>query len=81
MKRVLMLVAMLAAAGFGCAGHPGGKAPASATPEYLNCPVSGGQMQVGPETPRSTYGGKTYYFCCAGCKESFDKDPANYTRP
>ena len=29
----------------------------------------------------STYGGKTYYFCCAGCKPMFDKDPAKYAKP
>ncbi len=27
---------------------------------------------------RSEYGGKAYYFCCAGCKRSFDKSPASY---
>lgn len=24
------------------------------------------------------YGGKTYYFCCAGCIEEFKKDPQKY---
>jgi len=24
--------------------------------------------------------GDTYYFCSAGCKERFDKDPAKYIR-
>ncbi len=24
------------------------------------------------------YQGKTYYFCCAGCPEEFDKDPEKY---
>ncbi len=26
----------------------------------------------------STWGGKTYYFCAAGCKETFDKEPEKY---
>jgi YHS domain-containing protein len=26
----------------------------------------------------SEYHGKTYYFCAAGCKRSFDKDPNKY---
>jgi Cu+-exporting ATPase len=26
----------------------------------------------------SVYNGKTYYFCCAGCKPKFDADPAKY---
>ncbi len=42
-------------------------------------PVCG--MRVDPD--RAEYrsfheGGETYYFCSAGCKESFDKDPSNY---
>ena len=27
---------------------------------------------------RSFREGKTYYFCSAGCKQAFDKDPARY---
>jgi Cu+-exporting ATPase len=27
---------------------------------------------------RSFQEGKTYYFCSAGCKQTFDKDPAKY---
>jgi xanthine dehydrogenase accessory factor len=26
----------------------------------------------------SEYGGKTWYFCCAGCKRQFEADPAQY---
>jgi xanthine dehydrogenase accessory factor len=26
----------------------------------------------------SDYRGKTYYFCCAGCKQAFDQQPATY---
>jgi YHS domain-containing protein len=26
----------------------------------------------------SSYAGKTYYFCSAGCKMEFDKNPAKY---
>ena len=41
-------------------------------------PVCG--MSVDPATAeyRSFQNGKTYYFCSAGCKEAFDKDPAKY---
>jgi len=37
-------------------------------------------MTVDPATSewRSEYGGKSYSFCCAGCKRSFDKSPATY---
>jgi Cu+-exporting ATPase len=27
---------------------------------------------------RSFQKGETYYFCSAGCKETFDKDPGKY---
>lgn len=40
-------------------------------------PVCG--MSVDPKTAVSSqYDGKTYYFCCNGCKTSFDKDPQKY---
>jgi len=28
----------------------------------------------------SIYGGRTYYFCSAGCKSSFDKNPAKFAK-
>ena len=28
----------------------------------------------------STYQGKTYHFCSAGCKATFDKNPARYAK-
>lgn len=41
-------------------------------------PVCG--MEVDPKTTtlKSTYQGKTYYFCSPGCKRDFDKDPQKY---
>lgn len=27
---------------------------------------------------RSTYKGKTYFFCAKGCKDKFDKDPEKF---
>jgi Cu+-exporting ATPase len=37
-------------------------------------------MSVDPATTREKveYAGETYYFCSAGCRESFDSDPARY---
>ncbi len=37
-------------------------------------------MAVDPATAahRSVYEGKTYHFCSAGCKASFDEDPAQH---
>lgn len=41
-------------------------------------PVCG--MDIDPATAagKSEYKGQTYYFCSAGCKNSFDKDPEKY---
>ncbi len=42
-------------------------------------PVCG--MDVDEKRPpggKSTYKGKTYYFCAPGCKKSFEKDPEKY---
>lgn len=39
-------------------------------------PVCG--MKVDEKGARSEYGGKTYYFCCEGCKRSFDREPEKY---
>ncbi len=42
-------------------------------------PVCG--MEVDPKTStfKSTYQGKTYYFCSPGCKRDFDKEPQKYS--
>ena len=29
---------------------------------------------------KSVYKGKTYYFCCPGCKPLFDKNPEKYIK-
>src|ERR1700722_16458644 len=44
-------------------------------------PVCG--MQVDPEKApaRLDHGGKTYFFCCAGCSSKFRRDPAKYLAP
>ncbi|HZQ50950.1 MAG TPA: heavy metal translocating P-type ATPase [Bryobacteraceae bacterium] len=44
-------------------------------------PVCG--MQVNPEkaAASSEYQGKTYFFCCAGCKKKFDAAPEQYLAP
>jgi len=36
-------------------------------------------MNVDPDTAVSTvFEGTTYYFCCGGCKRSFEKNPGKY---
>jgi YHS domain-containing protein/uncharacterized membrane protein YraQ (UPF0718 family) len=41
-------------------------------------PVCGMSVDPARAEYRSFHEGETYYFCSAGCKEAFDKDPAKY---
>lgn len=38
------------------------------------------KMEVDPKTARwtSVYKGKEYFFCAAGCKAAFDRNPERY---
>ncbi|MBI5610254.1 MAG: YHS domain-containing protein [Deltaproteobacteria bacterium] len=54
------------------------KAAAAATPAgpaMAVCPVSGEKFAPTADSPKSEYKGKTYVFCCGGCKTKFDADP------
>lgn len=45
------------------------------------CPVMGTKIpNVTKASGKSVYKGKTYYFCCAGCKPAFDKNPEKYIK-
>ncbi len=46
----------------------------------MTCPVSGETFNKSEDTESMEYNGKTYYFCCAGCKEKFVKDPEKYVK-
>src|SRR5438067_1669905 len=37
-------------------------------------------VQVGSDTPKYAYDGKTYYFCSDDCKNEFAKHPAKYLK-
>jgi len=41
-------------------------------------PVCGMTVDPAAGKPSSVHGGKTYWFCCAGCKARFDADPGKY---
>jgi len=47
----------------------------SAAVEQTVCPVEGGPINKDIYT---VYKGKKVYFCCAGCKPIFEKDPEKY---
>ena len=48
---------------------------AAAEIEQKICPVMGNPINKEVYT---TYEGKKVYFCCASCKEQFEKDPEKY---
>lgn len=48
------------------------------TAETVTCPVSGETLLKSQAKATMDYEGRTLYFCCAGCKEKFVKDPAKY---
>jgi len=56
------------------------KPVAKAAPD-LTCPVTGEKIaSIKDAAGSSSYKGKTYYFCCAGCKPAFDKAPTKYVK-
>lgn len=42
------------------------------------CPVSKKEFTIKEDTAFSQYQGEFYFFCCAECKEKFDKEPEKY---
>jgi xanthine dehydrogenase accessory factor len=51
------------------------KPPIAAEQQEAKDPVCGMTITVGAAKHKSDYDGKTIYFCCAGCKQKFDKQP------
>ena len=43
-------------------------------------PVCKMQVEESKAAAKSDYNGKTYYFCCAGCKARFDRNPQDYVK-
>ncbi|MDQ3673432.1 MAG: YHS domain-containing protein [Gemmatimonadota bacterium] len=41
-------------------------------------PVCGMKVDVAGAAGSSSHGGQKFYFCSAGCKKTFDQDPARY---
>ena len=44
------------------------------------CPVSKNKVNPAKAVDKAVYKGKTYYFCCAGCKPLFEKNPRKYLK-
>jgi xanthine dehydrogenase accessory factor len=50
----------------------------SSPPTEARDPVCGMTVEIATARFTSEYAGTTYYFCAAGCKRSFDKEPQKY---
>jgi YHS domain-containing protein len=43
-------------------------------------PICGMNVDETKAAATAVYKGKTYYFCCAGCKAKFEKEPEKYAK-
>lgn len=50
----------------------------SAGPAVVLDPVCGMAVEPGAGTPSLAHGGQVYYFCCAGCRGQFERDPDRF---
>jgi xanthine dehydrogenase accessory factor len=56
------------------------RASEPATEATATDPVCGMAVETGPDSLALEHGGVTYYFCCAGCRDAFERDPAAYRK-
>lgn len=57
---------------------PAGTEPSSVSRHEAMDPVCGMTVDVATARYRSTFSGRTYYLCSAGCLERFEADPARF---
>ena len=81
---ILAELVKLRASGAFTAGHVGaaahGGAAVQTAPTEAVDPVCGMTVAMGPSALPFEHEGVTYYFCCAGCRQEFEKEPAAHTR-
>jgi YHS domain-containing protein len=84
MKRLLAIAILVPAFSAGafacncqCCKRGSADAAAVQTATRAKDPVCGMQVDTA-KALKSEYKGKTYYFCSRQCKDSFDKNPAQY---
>jgi xanthine dehydrogenase accessory factor len=75
---ILAEIVQLKAAGALDAATAGAGLSATTRHEEID-PVCGMTVDVADARYRTVHDGRTYYFCSAGCLESFESDPARYT--
>lgn len=48
--------------------------------EQATDPVCGMTVDIAPSTAAFEHEGRTFYFCCPGCRHAFSKDPAGFLK-
>ncbi|HEY4461084.1 MAG TPA: XdhC family protein [Streptosporangiaceae bacterium] len=61
-------------------GRPAGRAAVAPAPAEAVDPVCGMTVTAGPSAYPFEHEGVTYYFCSAGCRREFGKDPAAHVK-
>jgi xanthine dehydrogenase accessory factor len=79
------LVQLRASGGLvGASPAAGSQAISSSTPSgdpaEATDPVCGMTVPATPAGRPLAHDGDTYYFCCAGCRQEFEKDPDRYAK-
>ena len=69
------VVEMSPASAEGSRGGPAGKEPAEAVD-----PICGMTVVIASAAYHSEYAGQKYYFCCARCQHTFEKEPQKYVQ-
>lgn len=46
----------------------------------VKCIVTGEKIKLTKDILKTTYKGKTYYFCCSDCVKKFKKNPKKYIK-
>ena len=79
---LLLINNVVLACGCGCKGNNCGAIQQSNTQdiseEKVQCPVMKNWNLPSEAADKTEYNGKTYYFCCGGCKGKFLAEPEKY---
>ena len=78
MKQILLTAAAFSLAAGAVFAAPDAKKPEAKQAKQMCAVMKHEITKIDKDTAKSVYNGKTYYFCCAGCKPEFEKNPAKY---
>lgn len=84
MKKIAIIALVSSALVAGAFAQTTKKAPVAKTPATIQCAVMpSDKVDVAKATKDHMYAdykGRRYFFCCAGCPDTFKKDPAKFSK-